>query len=148
MTFKKEKSENKSNKRKSWMSSNSIHFKNFQENINLVFQYYRKLWIDCMPAFFMWLWDNYFHAQLDLCGGHIFTSIKYYLTHAHYAHTVHSTCAWIIIPLVRTEPDDNSTWCKVRVAADRVLPTFKQGVKLQFKKTRDGVHVRKYARYG
>ena len=83
-------------------------------------------------------------------------------------------CAWIIIPLVRAEADDNSTWCIVRVAADKVLPTCKQGVKFWFKKTRDGrwinmtilfsakpkdIHlniylktwyarVRKYARYG
>ena len=34
-------------------------------------------------------------------------------------------CAWIIIPLVRAEADDNSTRCTVRVAADRVLPTCK-----------------------
>ena len=34
-------------------------------------------------------------------------------------------CAWIIIPLVRAEADGNSMWCKVKVAADRVLPTCK-----------------------
>ena len=34
-------------------------------------------------------------------------------------------CAWIIIPLVRAEADDNSMGCTVRVAADRVLPTCK-----------------------
>ena len=31
--------------------------------------------------------------QLELCGGHMITSIQYYLTRAHYAHTVHSTYA-------------------------------------------------------
>ena len=34
-------------------------------------------------------------------------------------------CAWIIIPLVRAEADDNSMGCTVRVAADKVLPTGK-----------------------
>ena len=48
-------------------------------------------------------------AELELCGGHIFTNIQYYLTYAHYAHTVHSTYAWIIVHLVRAEADGSST---------------------------------------
>ena len=50
-------------------------------------------------------------------------------------------CAWITIPLVGTEADDNNTWCTVRVAAERVLPTFKQGVKFWYKKTIDGTWI-------
>ena len=53
-------------------------------------------------------------------------------------HACACACAWIVILLMLTEADDNSTWCTVRVAADRVLPTCKQGVQFWFKKTRDG----------
>ena len=41
----------------------------------------------------------------------------------------------------RAEADDNNTWCTVRVAAERVLPTFKQGVKFWYKKTIDGTWI-------
>ena len=47
-------------------------------------------------------------------------------------HTMLTPCtvlmhaiAWIIIPLVRAEADDNDLGCTVRVAADGVLPTCK-----------------------
>ena len=53
------------------------------------------------------IWEKYLCTMLKLCT---------VLMHA---------CAWIIIPMVRAEADDNSTRCTVRVAADRVLPTCK-----------------------
>ena len=42
-------------------------------------------------------------AELELCGGHIFTNIQYYLTHAHYAHTVQSTYADRVLPTGKYE---------------------------------------------
>ena len=66
--------------------------------------------------------------QSGIMGGGvrgIIAAIAYMYTMLTPCTVLMHACAWIIIPLVRAEADDNSMGCTVRVAADRVLPTCK-----------------------